>query len=180
MLRSNERPKGSFLKDKSGTSLVEFAFTVPFLVLLVLGLIEVGRYMAYSVIVGNAVRAGAQVGAMGSTEAQATPDPTQSPGANLDYMASQAACIDVTQSLSVANSGFSCTSSGSANPSNALKITTTISCVPSPCSNQQPAPSNQTMYITVSASGKYTSLLRLPFVPNNVPMTAQSTLRVTE
>lgn len=175
--------KGSLLRDDRGTSLVEFAIALPFIALLALGIIEVGRYTAYSIVVGNAVKAGATVGAVSETEAQATPDPSQSPGANLDKMASQVACIDAFHDLSVGNSSFSCTSNGAAAPVNGLKITTSITCYingvqQASCPTTQPAPANRTVYITVAATGKFNGLLNYPFLPKTSTMSSQTTLQV--
>ena len=42
-----------------GQSLVELAFVVPLLLLLLVGIIEIGRFAYYSILVANAARAGA-------------------------------------------------------------------------------------------------------------------------
>ena len=52
------RPKRMNLHRQSGQALVEMAFVVPLLLLLALGVIEVGRYAYISILVGNAARAG--------------------------------------------------------------------------------------------------------------------------
>src|SRR5580704_13108987 len=44
-----------------GQSLIELAFVIPFLLLV--GIIEIGRFAFYSIVVANAARAGAQYGA---------------------------------------------------------------------------------------------------------------------
>ena len=51
------------LRRQAGQALVELAFVVPVLVLLVIGVIEIGRYAYISILVGNAARAGAAYGA---------------------------------------------------------------------------------------------------------------------
>lgn len=45
-----------------GQALVELAFVLPVLVLLLIGVIEIGRYAYISILVGNAARAGAAYG----------------------------------------------------------------------------------------------------------------------
>jgi Flp pilus assembly protein TadG len=53
------RPAGS----QSGQSLVEVALALPVLLLLLVGIIEIGRFAYYSIVVANAARAGAQYAA---------------------------------------------------------------------------------------------------------------------
>ncbi|TAM62124.1 hypothetical protein EPN52_00940 [bacterium] len=54
-----------FSRSEAGTSLVEFAIVTPLLALLLLGLIDFGRYMQIADVVTNAARAGVQYGAQG-------------------------------------------------------------------------------------------------------------------
>lgn len=174
MLGMRDR-KHSPLGDERGTALVEFAIALPLLVIAALGIIEIGRYTAYAVLVGNATRAGAQVGAMGSTYALAPPDSGQ-PNSGLDSLPSQAACND---------SGLSCTSTGTGSPSNKLRITTAVYCTYSnatgtstSCPTAAPGVTRN-MYIQVSAQGTYTSLLHYPLLPNTAPMSAQTTMQIS-
>jgi hypothetical protein len=50
-------------RAEQGQSLLEVAFVVPVLLLLMVGLIEIGRFAFYAVLVSNAAHAGAQYGA---------------------------------------------------------------------------------------------------------------------
>src|SRR3984893_12619093 len=50
-------------KGERGQSLVELAFVLPLLLLLLVGIIEIGRFAYYSILVANAARAGVQYGA---------------------------------------------------------------------------------------------------------------------
>jgi Flp pilus assembly protein TadG len=50
-----------------GTAAVEFALVLPFLLLLMLGVVELGRYSLFNVVVANAARAGAVYGAQDLT-----------------------------------------------------------------------------------------------------------------
>ncbi len=56
-------------RGESGSALAEIAVVLPMLVLLLLGLIEVGRFGYYTVLVGNAARAGVQYGAQNTVTA---------------------------------------------------------------------------------------------------------------
>jgi Flp pilus assembly protein TadG len=51
------------LLSQSGQALVEVALTLPLLLLLLMGVIELGRYAYISILVGNSARAGAAYGA---------------------------------------------------------------------------------------------------------------------
>lgn len=184
-MRAVRRRKGGLLTDNRGTSIVEFGLTAPLLVLLALGLVEVGRYTAYSVVVGNAVRAGATVGAVSQAVAEAPPDPNQLNSSNMDYLASQTACNDAIQSLKVGDASFSCVSNGATIPTNELLIKTTFSCTYSDGVSRSgcalaPTGVTRNMFITVTASGKFTALLNYPLLPKNAPISAQTTIQVTE
>src|SRR5689334_20807673 len=61
------------LRAESGQSLVELAVLVPLLVLLLMGVIELGRYAQIAILVGNAARAGAAYGAQSLAQSA---DPT--------------------------------------------------------------------------------------------------------
>lgn len=52
--------------------MVEFALALPVLIMLLVGLIEYGRYAYFAIEVGNAAHAGAEYGAQSSTTAQDT------------------------------------------------------------------------------------------------------------
>src|ERR1700758_3144538 len=55
------RPRG-VRQSRSGQSIVEVALMLPFLLLLLLGVIEVGRFLYIGILVGNAACAGAAYG----------------------------------------------------------------------------------------------------------------------
>jgi len=55
--------RGSFARSSSGTSAIEFALVAPVLIFLAIGLIDVGRYMYFGIVVTHAARAGVQYGA---------------------------------------------------------------------------------------------------------------------
>lgn len=57
--------KRTIFHSDSGQSMVELALLTPILLLLVIGVVEMGRYTYLSVVLGNAARAGADYGAQG-------------------------------------------------------------------------------------------------------------------
>src|SRR5215471_11655962 len=56
------------LRSQSGASLLEFALLLPVLLLLLLGVIEIGRYAYVGILVGNAARAGAAYGVQSNAQ----------------------------------------------------------------------------------------------------------------
>ncbi len=59
----------SLARSESGSALAEIVLVLPLLVLLLLALIEVGRFGNYTVLVGNTARAGVQYGAQNTVTA---------------------------------------------------------------------------------------------------------------
>src|ERR1700734_3884295 len=66
MTRNTMNSRGRFIprwQRECGQSVLELALLMPILCLLLLGIIEMGRYAEISILVSNAARAGAQYGA---------------------------------------------------------------------------------------------------------------------
>ncbi len=127
--------------------------------------------MTYSVTIGNAVRAGAQVGAAdGEAGAYAKPFPGYA-NSTVDYAASQAACNDA---------GFTCVAAGGTPSLDQLAVTTTQFCTYSggPSNTSCPSGANRAMFIQVTARGTFTPLIRYPFLPDNVPISATAIVQV--
>jgi Flp pilus assembly protein TadG len=61
--------RGSVTSRHSGQTVVELALLLPLLLVLLLGLIEIGRYAYFDILVSNAARAGAQYGAQSLIQA---------------------------------------------------------------------------------------------------------------
>ena len=57
------RPLRALLRSERAQSLVELALLTPLLLILIIGVVEMGRYASLGILVGNAARAGAQYGA---------------------------------------------------------------------------------------------------------------------
>lgn len=55
-----------------GNAIVEFALVLPVLILITAGIVDVGRYAYYAIVVSNAARAGAAYGAQSSVSAADT------------------------------------------------------------------------------------------------------------
>src|SRR5579863_4606473 len=153
MNRSNAR------RGESGASLVEFAVTAPIVGFLLVGLIEIGRFMFFSILAANAARAGAQYGAQDLTTAYDTSGITNAAlqdGQSLPNWTSSGGRITVQQLCAV---------SGGA---------------PAPCttSNTSAPPQNTTYYVSVQVTGVFNTLLNYPGLPNSVPISGSSMMRV--
>jgi Flp pilus assembly protein TadG len=61
-------------RSESGQSLVELALLTPLLLILVIGIVEMGRYSYFGILVGNAARAGAAWGAQNLPSSADTAD----------------------------------------------------------------------------------------------------------
>lgn len=146
------------IKDKSGTSAIEFALLAPVLVFLVIGVIEVGRYMYLSILASHAARAGVQYASQ-STETAAD--------ANSNGAGTRSAALADAQNLSgfTEHSTILCTIAGQS------------STCPQNTANAVPA--NLVYYVQVKVSGTFTSLLNYPGIPNTFPITATAVMPVS-
>ena len=152
------------LQCERGTGFIEFAITLPLLVTLVMGIVEVGRYTAFSVRVSNAAHAGAQF--------------AQSQGERTAYDSTDifnAACQD---------SGFTCSSTAS---NNVMVISSSVVCTYSDGSADATCAEPGTgstlqrkMYAQVTTSATFTPLLNYPLFPNNVPVSATTVMQVDQ
>ena len=160
--RNRERPLSSGsgkprigIGPQGGQSLVELALVLPVLLLLLVGIIEIGRFSYYSILVANAARAGAQYGAQNLATAA-------------DAGAIRAAARnDGLPSLTVTPSQ-SCGCNGAA-----LNACSTI--VPT-CA----LPEHPLVYVQVTATGTFTSLFSYPGLPGSVTLTSTEKMRVAQ
>jgi Flp pilus assembly protein TadG len=142
-----------------GTALVEFAIVVPIMALLLMGLVEMGRYAAFDVRVGNAARAGVQY----ATQAKEYTVQT----ANIQA----AACDDAGMTcgtgpgqLQVTPTGPTCTySDGSSDSSCNVKSGVV-----------------RYMYMSVTATGTFNSLFNYPGLPGSMQLSATAKMQVAQ
>lgn len=132
--------------------MVEFAVVLPVLVFLVIGVIEVGRYMFFGIELAHAAEAGAQYGSLSIANSQ-------------NSTAIAAAVTADAPSTGVTNVTVS--------PS----PTCTYGGVQTPCPSGTQAP-GYTYYVNVKISGTMNSLLNYPGIPSGIPVTASTTMRV--
>jgi Flp pilus assembly protein TadG len=137
-----------------GSAIAEMAVMAPMLVLLLIGLVEVGRYAQYSIVVGNAARAGVQYGAQNLGTA-----------ANLTGM--QTAALNDAQNVA----GMSATASQFCQCADG----TASACLPADC-----ATSHRVVFVQVDARGTFASLVHYPGVPSSQTITSRAVMRVAQ
>lgn len=144
----------------AGTSVVEFALVAPVLLFLVIGVIEVGRYEYFAILTANAARAGAQYGAQDLETAYDNDGITAAvlqDGGNLPNWSAPGA-ITVNQLCAISgNAPGTCATPWGSSP-----------------------PQNTIYYVQVQVTGVFSSLLSFPGIPDNVPITSTTTLRVAD
>ena len=148
-------------RSEKGQSLVELALLTPILLLLVVGIVEMGRYATLSIEVANAARAGAAYGSQ-----------------NLATAANAVGIVDAalddwphSSGLTIApGSGASYTTCGCDNGG----TISAIACS-STCGTGHLVPS-----VSVKATGSFTSLFHYPGIPASLSVTNTATMRVRQ
>jgi Flp pilus assembly protein TadG len=139
------------LSTRGGQTVVELALLLPLLLMLVIGVTEIGRYAYYDILVANAARAGAAYGAQGLAQAA-------------DAAGIQAAAhadgLNTMTITPIQQCGCSAASLGGC-PSGAV--------CPTPL-----------VYIQVTAMEQFNSLFNYPGLPANLTLTSTVTMRVSQ
>jgi hypothetical protein len=146
---------GRLARAEAGYALAEMAIIVPVLVLLLIGLIELGRYAQYSIVVGNAARAGVQYGA-------------QTLGTAANFTAMETAAKNDAGNIAGVDahaSKFCQCADGTASPQ----------CLPTDC-----ATSHRLVFVQVDTIGKFQSMLHFPGVPQSQTITSRAIMRVAQ
>lgn len=168
-------------QSESGQSLMEIALLTPLLLLLALGVIEMGRYMYIGILVGNAARAGASFGVVrpGDTAGITT-----------------AACNDFLNNLggkpvptcdgtvSATSNHLGVTSTQSCGCDNAGTIATLHNgaafCDAVPPATLSACTGHWTAMINVQASGNFPALFGYTGIPASITLTKTATMRVNQ
>jgi Flp pilus assembly protein TadG len=163
------------LRSQSGQSLLEVALMLPMLMLLLLGAIEMGRYMYIYILVGNAARAGAAYGSEGVVQA-GTNDPGVQTAAQNDFQNGGQAPGTVTVTWT---NVCGCDSGGTLSPN---PPTAPYCNVPPTGSNSTAgsctAPAHWVVMVSVTASGTFQSLFNYPGIPSSITISRTATMRV--
>ena len=151
------RARGS----ESGQSLVEVALMLPFLLLLALGVIEIGRYAYVSILVANAARAGAAYGSQNHFDAAQNGIIVTAADNDFQNNGQPVSNLTVTKA-------YLCQCD------NAGTFTTLANCTTGVC----PAGQHEEVSLQVTATGTFTSLFSYPGIPPTIVVTDTATLRI--
>jgi len=153
--KASYQPFRRGLSGERGTSLLEMALLTPVLVLLLLGIIDVGRYAETAIVVANAARAGTQYGAQNFATAA-------------DSTGIENTAVSDSQNVLTASQVTPYVLCGCASTS----LSTTC---PATCSTGHPL-----VYVQVIATGTFKPLISYPGIPSPITITGKSEMRVAE
>jgi Flp pilus assembly protein TadG len=146
--------KNALRAADTGQAIAELAVITPLLILLLIGLVEVGRFAEFSILVSNAARAGVQYGAQNLVTAA-------------DNTAMQNAATADAQNVS----GLTATATSFCKCADG----TTSTCQPTDCSS-----SHRLVYVQVDTTGTLQSLLHLPGIPGSLTIAGRAVMRVNQ
>ena len=154
----------SIVLADDAAALAEMAFVIPLLMVLLVGIIEVGRFAEYSIRIANAARAGVQYGA-------------QNLGTASDKSGMETAATNDTQSVSgltaTATTAYCTCADGTADANCGTPTST-----PAACSTN-----HRLVYVRVDTSGTLASLLSYPGLPDalkTITVSSFAIMRVAE
>lgn len=156
---------------QSGQSLVEIALLLPLILLLLLGVIEIGRYAYIGILVGNAARAGAAFAAQSLEDAApSTPIPNQGviTAVNNDFQNNLPSAPSLK--VSVTNS-CGCDNGGSVVDAQCNGTETAGTC---------PTGQHWVVMVSVTCSGTFNALFNYPGIPKSIDVSRTATLRVAQ
>jgi TadE-like protein len=174
------------LRAQKGQTLVEMAILVPIVLLLLIGVIEIGRYTYIGILVGNAARAGGEYAIQGSNTANYAPGIILA--AKTDFKNNGQDPNNLTVTFPAAYGGFdacTCDNGGTYNPSQP----TTLYCLAPLAGGTNPNPGtcpggqHWVILSVVEAKGTFNSIL-IPAnssfmgIPGSIPIDKTSILRV--
>jgi Flp pilus assembly protein TadG len=157
--QSRTRRHSALPGPADGQSILELALVLPILLLLLVGAIEVGRFAYYSILVGNAARAGAQYGAQNlatAADKNGIQTAALNDGQNVTGLTVPTATIQPLCGCNGTSLSTACPATGCTKPDHPL------------------------VYIQVTASGTFNSLFKYPGVPTSVTVNSTEKMRVAQ
>lgn len=158
---------------EQGQSLLEFALMLPFLILLAVGVVELGRAVYYTVAINNAATAGVEYGAQTEITASDLTGMTKSAVCDANGGSPTTGCrsgILTTSNVTVWN-GCTCDNNDAG-----------ISCNPMPAPGSCPANfacSGQIVEcVEVQTTATYPSLFHYPLLPSSYTANGKAVMRV--
>jgi YD repeat-containing protein len=160
-------------KKHCGQALVEFAFVVPMLLLLALGVIEIGRYAYIAILISNAARAGAAYGAQ--SNAQSVDATGIQNAADYDF-AGATSGTTTTNGQTVSKLTVTSTVACGCDSAGAL---TSFGCTTATNPNAGSCTTGHwVIVVSVTASGTFNALFNYPGIPGSLTISRTASLRV--
>ena len=156
------------LRSQSGQSMVELALLTPLLLLMVIGIVEMGRYGYLSILLSNAARAGASYGAQ--SLALSVDTTGISNAAHNDFYNNGNSTQNTSNFSATSTVTCGCDSSGSVSPD------TTPACYAVGAGTCASGTWAVTVHVTVQA--KFTSLFNYPGIPSSLTVSNTAVMRV--
>ena len=168
-------------RPQCGQALTEMALVLPLLLILALGVIEIGRYAYIAILVGNAARAGAAYGAQ--SKQQSNDSTGMQNAAQFDFAGSSASTPNPGRpgpTNGLAYSTLTVTSTTSCGCDSAGAITTYGCNVAAGNANPGvcPAGSRWIVFVSVTANGMFNSLFNYPGIPSPLTISRTASLPV--
>ena len=153
------------LRSQSGQSLVELALLAPILVLLVIGVVEMGRYAYLSIVLGNSAEAGALYG--GQSLALSVDTTGIQTAADNDFQNNGQPVGNLTVTSSTA---CGCDSGGSVTSAACNGTLTAGTCTTG----------HWVVMVNVTAQATFTALTKFPGIPQSLTITRTVSMRVKQ
>jgi Flp pilus assembly protein TadG len=154
------------LRPQLGQSLVEVALMLPFLLLLLVGVIELGRYAYIGILVGNAARAGVAYGVQSNIQSGDQPGITAAAKNDFQNNGQNPSLLTVDAPVLVCG----CDSTGTVTTAG---CTTQTNPTAGKCTT-----GHWVATLTVTAHGKFSSLFGFPGIPKSLTISRSATMRV--
>lgn len=157
-------------RSQAGQSLLEVALMLPMLMLLLLGAIEMGRYMYIYILLGNAARAGAGYGAQSLAQSTC---PTPAPcGIQTAVNNDLNNGLDVTGLTVTASNSCGCDSGGT--------ITGAVCDIVTNPNAGTCTAGHWVVMESVTVSGTFKALFGYPGIPSSIAVSRTATMRVAQ
>jgi len=155
------------LRSQAGQAMLELALLLPMLLLLTMGVIEMGRYMYIYILVGNAARAGAAYGAQSLAQSSDTADIQTAAQNDYQNNGQAAGSLTVTSSTSCG-----CETAGGMPPAAPAAPGSCAATAATVCT------AHWVVTVSVTASGAFNSLFNYPGIPKSINVSNTATLAV--
>lgn len=162
------KQKRSFRKSERGQTMLEFALMLPFMLLLGVGIVEIGRAIFYTIAVNNAATAGVEYGSQNGTTASDTSGMQNAATSDANFSAMTA----------VATHGCTCDNGGG---------TTAESCTypvpaPSTCSAAIESTCSGTIVecVQVNTTATFSPIFNYPGLPSSYTANGKAVMRVRQ